>query len=148
MTVQENTSIIERWFAAVNTQDFDRYVDLFSDDVVFRSTATTEGVPGKGAARQQLEGLFVAFPDYHIELKNAVVEDDQFVCELEVSGTHKNDFTMGPGAPTLPATGKQFRTLGIFVATVKDGVVIEVRTYPNIIGMMRQLGLMSPPGAE
>ncbi len=148
MSVQENTRIIEEWFAAVNTQDYDSYADLFSDDVVLRSNATTETAQGKDAARQQLEGLYAAFPDYHIELKNAVVADDQFVCEIEANGTHKGQLNLRPGAPPLPATGKHFHVKGIFVATVKGGEVVEVRQYPNIMGLMMQLGLISPPGSE
>jgi steroid delta-isomerase-like uncharacterized protein len=148
MSVQENSEIIEKWFAVVNAQDYAGYVDLFSDDVVFRSNTTTEASIGKDAARQQLAGLFTAFPDYHIELKNAVVAEDQFVSEIEVSGTHKGELNLGPGTPSVPATGKQFRTQGIFVATVQDGKVSEVHTYPNIMGLMMQLGVMSPPSAE
>lgn len=148
MSVQENSRIIEEWFAAVNAHDFDRYLDLFSDDIVMRSTMNPEPVRGKDAARQELEGLFASFPDYHIELKNAVISDDQFAPELEISGTHKEELNLGPGAPPMPATGKQFRLKGIFVATVKDGKVVELHTYPNIMGLMTQLGLISPPGAE
>jgi len=47
MSLQENTRIIERWMTAVNTKDYDSYADLFSKDVVFRSTATSEPVQGK-----------------------------------------------------------------------------------------------------
>jgi steroid delta-isomerase-like uncharacterized protein len=140
--------MIEQWFAAVNAQDFDRYLDQFSDDIVLRSTATTEAARGKDAARQQMEDLFAAFPDYHIELKNAIVSDDQFVCELEVSGTHKEQLNLGPGAPPIPATGKRFRTQGIFVATVEGSKISEVHMYPDLMGLMRQLGLMSPPQPE
>ena len=148
MSVHENSRIIEEWFAAVNAHDFDRYIGLFSDDLVQRSTMNPEPVRGKDAARQQFEGLIAAFPDYHIELKNAVVSDDQFVSELEASGTHEGPLNLRPGAQPLPATGKHFRTQGIFVATVKDGKVVEVHQYPNLMGLMMQLGLISPPGSE
>ena len=124
MSVQENSKIIEVWIAAVNSQDVERYVDLFSEDVVFRSTTSPEPAKGKDAARQQLMGLYSAFPDYHIDLKNTVVSDDRFVCEIEAGGTNKGKFNLGPGVPPLPSTGKQFRTQGVFVATVKDGKVV------------------------
>jgi steroid delta-isomerase-like uncharacterized protein len=148
MSVQENSKIIEKWFAAVNSQDVDGYLELFSEDVVLRSTTSPDPVRGKEAAGQQLEGLYSAFPDYHLELKNAVISDDQFAAQLEGSGTNKGQLSLGPGLPPTPATGKQFRTQGVFVATVKDGKVVEVHQYPHVMGIMMQLGLMSPPGSE
>ncbi len=148
MSVQENSRINEEYFAAVNAHDIDRYLDLLSDDFVMRNINNPEPVRGKDAARQVLEDAYAAFPDYHVELKNAVVSDDQIAVELEFSGTHDGPFTLGPGAPPLPATGKPVRTQGIFVATVKDGKVVEVHLYPDSMGMMMQLGLISPPGSE
>jgi len=148
MSIQENSRINEEYFAAVNAHDIDRYLDLLSDDFVTRNMRSPEPARGKDAARQDLEGLFAAFPDYHVELKNAVVSDDQIASELEFSGTHDGPLTLGPGAPPLPATGKPVRTQGIFVATVKDGKVVETHVYPDLMGMMMQLGLISPPGSE
>jgi steroid delta-isomerase-like uncharacterized protein len=146
MSLQENTRIIERWITAVNSKDYDGYTNLFSKEVVFRSTATSEPINGKDAVRAQLQGLHVAFPDYYIKLENSVVAEDQFACEVEASGTNIEDLNLGPGAPPIPATGKRFRTRGSFVATVEGGKVSEVHMYPDIMGMMRQLGLVSPPG--
>jgi steroid delta-isomerase-like uncharacterized protein len=148
MSVQENTRIIEKWIAAVNSKDYDGYLDLFSDDIVSTSTATSEPAQGKEAIRQQLAGTHAAFPDYYLKLENSVVADDQFVCEIGVSGTHIEELNLGPGAPSIPATGKRFRTQGIFVATVDSGKVTEFHIYPDIMGLMRQLGLMSPPQGE
>ena len=148
MSVQENAEIIEKWIAAVNAKDYDSYLDLFSDDIVTRSTASTEPTQGKEALRQQLAGLYTSFPDYYLKLVNTVVADDQFVCEIEASGTNIEDLNLGPGAPPIPATGKRFRTQGIFVATVEGSKISEVHMYPDLMGMMRQLGLMPSPGAE
>jgi steroid delta-isomerase-like uncharacterized protein len=148
MSVHENTQIIEKWIAAVNAKDFDGYLALFSNDVVMRSTANIEQMEGKESLRQQLAGLYTAFPDYYLKLENSVVADDQFVCEIEASGTNIEDLNLGPGAPPIPATGKRFRTQGIFVATVEDRKISEVHMYPDLMGMMRQLGLISPTGAE
>jgi hypothetical protein len=38
--------------------------------------------------------------------------------------------------------------LGTFFATIKDSKVVEVHLYPNILGLMMQLGLMSPLQGE
>jgi steroid delta-isomerase-like uncharacterized protein len=148
MSHQENTRIIERWITAVNTKDYDGYADLFSNDVIFRSTANSEPVRGKDAVRAQLQEAHTSFPDYYLKLENSILAEDQFACEIEASGTNIEDINLGPGAPPIPATGKRFRTQVSFVATVEGGKVSEVHIYPDIMGMMRQLGLVSSPGTE
>ena len=52
MSVQENNQIIEKWFATINGKDYGGYLDLFSDDIVARSTANTEPMEGKEVSRQ------------------------------------------------------------------------------------------------
>jgi steroid delta-isomerase-like uncharacterized protein len=148
MSVQENSKINEAHFAAINAHDIDGYLNLVSDDIVMRDSRGLEPTRGKEAVRYLLEGLFEAFSDYHIELKNVVVSEDQYVSELEFSGTHDGPFSMGPGAPPLAPTGTKLRTLGIFVATVSEGKIVEMRQYPNYLGMMTQLGLIPPPGSD
>jgi predicted ester cyclase len=148
MSVQENSRINEALFAAVNAHDIDGYLNLVSDDIVMRDSRGLEPTRGKDAVRLVLEGLFATFPDYHIELKNVVVSEEQYVSELEFSGTHDGPFSMGPGAPPLAPTGNKVRTLGIFVATVAEGKIVEMRQYPNYLGMLTQLGVISPPGSN
>lgn len=148
MSVEENKKMIEQWFAAINGKDYDGYLDLFSDDIVSRSTASAEPIQGKESIRQQLAGLYTAFPDYYLKLENSVVTDDQFVCEIRASGTNIEDLSLDPSAPPLPATGRRFSTQGIFVATVEDGKISEVHMYPDLMGMMRQLGLVPSPNEE
>jgi steroid delta-isomerase-like uncharacterized protein len=148
MSVQENSRIIEKIFETINAHDIGRYSELLSEDVVVRSTFGPEPLRGKEAFSRQVAGFFAAFSDYHIELKNAVVADDQFACELVFSGTHDGPFNPGPDLPPIPPTGKQARTRGIFVATISEGKIIEIHQYPDRLGLMMQLGLMSPPGSE
>ncbi|MBK5269470.1 MAG: hypothetical protein JJE22_00520, partial [Bacteroidia bacterium] len=40
------------------------------------------------------------------------------------------------------ATGKRVTNKGCYFGKVKNGKFIEVRTYPDLAGMMMQLGLM------
>lgn len=148
MSDQEIARISEEMIAAVNDHDIGRYKELLSDDIVVWNTRSPEPIRGKDAASEDLVHGIAAFSDYFVEPKNAVIGDDQFVVELEFGGTHDGTLELGPGMPPLPPTGNQVRTQGVFVATVKDGKVNEIRQYPNLMGMMMQLGLVSPPGSE
>ena len=68
--------------------------------------------------------------------------------ELEASGTHDGPFSLGPDRPPVAATGTPVRIQGIFVAIVDEGKIVEIRQYPNGLGLLMQLGVLSPPGSE
>jgi predicted ester cyclase len=53
---------------------------------------------------------------------------------------------MGPGV-TIPATGRKVNGKGTYFVRFKDGKPVEVHSYPDLAGMMMQLGLMPMPGA-
>jgi predicted ester cyclase len=44
----------------------------------------------------------------------------------------------------IPPTGKTVIGKGTYFARVKNGKVIEFNSYPDIAGMMMQLGFMPP----
>jgi ketosteroid isomerase-like protein len=132
MSVQENTRIIEKWFAAVNTRDVNRYSDLLADNIVVRSTVLPEPVWGREAAHRQMEATLAPFRNYRIELRNMVVSDEQFVCELEFTGNHNGAFNLEPDTLTAPLNGNRVPAQAIiFVAIIREGKVVELYQYPD-----------------
>src|SRR5919108_1758775 len=101
---------------------------------------------GKDALRQYLQGWFSAFPDIKITVTNRVVTEDHVPSELDFTGTNTGDLQLAPGA-TIPATGKTVNAKGTYFVHYKDGKPVEVHSYPDLAGMMMQLGLMPMPGS-
>ena len=142
MSVQENIRLDEEFLATWGAHDPDRALALLSDDIVWRDVSIPEPMHGKDAIRQYLRGWFTAFPDMSTKTKNRVVSEDQVAAEVEFTGTNSGPMQMAPGAPAMPATGKQVIGQGTYFLRVRNGKVVEVHSYPDVAGMMMQLGLM------
>lgn len=145
MSIQDNLKADEEEIAAWNAHDVERAVAVFPDDVVWLDTGSPQPM-NKDGIRQYLQGWFSAFPDIQITIINRVVSEDQVAAEINFSGTNSGDLQLAPGA-TIPATGRKINGKGTYFVRFKDGKAVEVHSYPDLAGMMMQLGLMPMPGA-
>ena len=100
---------------------------------------------GKAAIRPYLQGWFTAFPHMSSRSKNRVVSEDQVAAEVEFTGTNSGPMQMAPGAPAIPATGRKVTGQGVYFLRIQNGKVVAVHSYPNVAGLMMQLGLIPPP---
>ena len=146
MSIQDNIKLDEEEIAAWNAHDVERAAAVFPDDVVWHDTGSPQPFKGKDAIRQYLQGWFTAFPDIKITVTNRVVTEDQVASELNFTGTNTGDLQLAPAA-TIPATGKMVNGKGTYFVRYKNGRPVEVHSYPDLAGMMMQLGLMPMPGA-
>ena len=142
MSIQENIRLDEEFIAAWNAHNADRALELLSEDVVWQDVASPEAMRGKAAIRSYLQGWFTAFPDLNARMKNRVVTEEQVAAEVEFTGTNSGPLQMAPGAPAIPATGKQVRGKGTYFVRIRNGKGVEVHSYPDAAGLMMQLGLM------
>jgi predicted ester cyclase len=97
-----------------------------------------EGAAPVGALSQQLR---TAFPDLHAEFEDLLVDGDRAALRLSLTGTHKGPF-MG-----VAATGKAVQWESIGIAHFRDGQMYRVWVQPDMLGLMRQLGV-DLPGVE
>jgi steroid delta-isomerase-like uncharacterized protein len=146
MSIQDNLKADEEEIAAWNAHDVERAVAVFPDDIVWLDTGSPQQMQGKDALRLYLQGWFTAFPDIRITVTNRLVTEDQVASELNFAGTNSGALQLAPGA-TIPATGKKVNGKGTYFVRFKDGKPVEVHSYPDLAGMMMQLGLMPMPGA-
>jgi steroid delta-isomerase-like uncharacterized protein len=144
MSIQENLKYDEEEIAAWNAHDVERALAVFPDNVVWHDAGSPQAMH-KDGIRQYLQGWFSAFPDIKITVTNRVITEDQVAAELEFSGTNTGNLQLGPGA-TIPATGKKVNGQGTYFVRFKNGKPVEVHSYPDLAGMLMQLGLMPMPG--
>ena len=145
MSIQNNIKLDEEEIASWNAHDVERAVAIFSDDVVWQDISSPQAM-NKDGIRQYLQGWFSAFPDIKLTVTNRVVTEDQVASELEFVGTNSGDLQLAPGA-AIPATGKTVHGRGTYFVRFRDGKPVEVHSYPDLAGMMMQLGLMPMPGS-
>jgi predicted ester cyclase len=77
-----------------------------------------------------------AFPDLHFVIEDLFGEGDKVVVRFTVGGTNDGPF-MG-----RPPTGKTARWSGVTINTFKDGKVTEEWVMPDILSIMKQLGMV------
>jgi steroid delta-isomerase-like uncharacterized protein len=145
MSIQDNLKADDEEIAAWNAHDVERAAAVFPDDIVWLDTGSPQPLQGKDALRQYLQGWFTAFPDIKITVTNRVASEDQVASELDFTGTNSGPLQLAPGM-TIPATGKKVNGKGTYFVRFKDGKPVEVHSYPDLAGMMMQLGLMPMPG--
>jgi steroid delta-isomerase-like uncharacterized protein len=145
MSIQDNLKKDVEEIAAWNAHDVERAAAVFPDDVVWIDAGSPQPM-NKDGLRQYLQDWFTAFPDIKITVTNRVVTEDQVASELDFTGTNNGPLQMGPGV-TIPATGRKVNGKGTYFVRFKDGKPVEVHSYPDLAGMMMQLGLMPMPGA-
>jgi steroid delta-isomerase-like uncharacterized protein len=145
MSIQDNIKQDQEEIAAWNAHDVERALAVFADNVTWQDTGSPQAM-NKDGIRQYLQGWFSAFPDIQITVINRVVTEDQVAAEINFSGTNSGDLQLAPGA-TIPATGRKVNGKGTYFVRFQDGKPVEVHSYPDLAGMMMQLGLMPMPGA-
>lgn len=88
--------------------------------------------------------FFKAFPDNRIEnnpYKIFLGQGDWTCSVAELTGTHKGPM-MGLDGKAIEATNKRFKIDFCTVAHWKDGRIVEENLFYDLLGMMKQLGLM------
>jgi steroid delta-isomerase-like uncharacterized protein len=126
--------------AAWDNQDADAFVDLFADDFAWYDWTMQEPIRDKRAAREYFQSWGRAFPDMKTTRQELVVGDDAVASEIEWEATNSGPMSMG--GMEMPPTNKRVMGRGAFIAKVRDGKIVEFRSYPDVAGMMMQLGMM------
>jgi len=94
--------------------------------------------PSQDATRDELiagwPSFVSAFPGFEWTINNLVAEGDTVVNVSTIRGTHKGAF-MG-----IPATGKEILVKWVTVYRVGAGMILEGWEFPDMLGMLTQLG--------
>src|SRR5436309_35580 len=85
--------------------------------------------------------LLIPYPDFRIKVLNKIANEDSIAVEIEFSGTNTGPLKVSDDMPEIPATNKKIVNHGCYFGRVKNGKFTEINTYPDMAGMMVQLGL-------
>jgi predicted ester cyclase len=78
--------------------------------------------------------------------KNRVFGEDWVAVELEFTGTNNGALQMSSSLPAIPPTSKKVVGKGTYFARIREGKIVEFHSYPDVAGMMMQLGFMPNMG--
>jgi steroid delta-isomerase-like uncharacterized protein len=140
MSREEIERLDDQGMAAWDGHDAEGFANLFADKFAVNDVAMPERITTKDGVRQYAQGWFTAFPDMSVKQTNRVVSDEAVAAEVQFTGTNTGPMMMAgkENPPNRQERGRQ----GHYFARVKGGKVLEFNSYPDMAGMMMQLGFM------
>ena len=130
----ETAAVYERYLACCNDHRFDQLDEFVSEQV--SGSGTTDGLAGY---IDRLKTVHAAFPDYHWDLQELVVEQDTIAARLIGQGTHTGPF--GGIAPT----GRRIVTQELVIYRFADGKIVHC--WGDFFPVVRD-AITRPGGAE
>jgi steroid delta-isomerase-like uncharacterized protein len=111
--------------------------EIIAEDFVHRGAGVVdaEGIEGNKALIAMLR---TAFPDLVATPEDVIAEGDKAIILTTYTGTHQGDL-MG-----VPPTGVAATFTGICIARAADGKLAEIWTEYDVLGLMQQLGVVTP----
>ncbi len=135
MSSQDNIASQQAFGDAVNSGNLDAFENLVAADSVDHDPAPSQA-PGPDGYRSFYTAMRTAFPDLHIEVEHLTAADDDVA--FAYTGTHQGPL-MGHDA-----TGKAIKIRGMQISRFQDGKLVERWGSSDELGMLFQLGLVSP----
>lgn len=99
-------------------------------------TAMPPEVRGREAFKEQTAGYRRVFPDLRFRIDSIVAEGDEVVVRWTATGTHRAAL-MGE-----TPTGRTVTVTSFGSWLVRDGKIVEHRGVIDLLGMLRQIGIM------
>jgi steroid delta-isomerase-like uncharacterized protein len=135
--VQANKELVRRVNDGLNEQSRESFVELHAEDVVLHDAGRE--IRGIDAAVEHEEMIWNAFPDIHHTLEDVLAEGDEVAYRFTATGTHDGAFQ------GIEPTGREVEITGLGIVRVEDEQLAEVWLNYDVMGMMRQLGVVEAP---
>jgi predicted ester cyclase len=130
-----NKATIEGLFRTINDHRVVDLPDYLALDVVDHNMIIHGEAEEPGAAFDGFVRQLDAFSDARMVPQQLVAEGDEVVVRLVASGTHTGFH------PRMPKpTGRRFEVEQIWIFTLADGKVTEIRAVSDRLGLFAQLG--------
>jgi len=143
LTLAEQIALIESRLDATNTADWDRWESLHTPDALRTAPELEAPLRGAPALRAAIETLSVAFPDYHLELKQAFGQGEWLAVRLHTTGTMTGPLTLSDGS-SVPATGQPIEQDWAALVRFDGERISEFHEFYDQLLLMLQLGLIAP----
>jgi len=142
-SVSEQIARIEQRLAATNMRDWDSWQALHTPDAVRTAPELEEPLEGSLAMRAAITTLSTAFPDYHLELRQAFGQGEWLAIRLHTTGTMTGPLTLSDGT-TVPPTGQPIEQDWAALVRFQGDRIAEFHEFYDQFLLMAQLGLLAP----
>jgi ribosomal protein S18 acetylase RimI-like enzyme/predicted ester cyclase len=140
MAPDEIRALIHRLVEAHNRHDSEAATACFTPGITNHGRAA-----GRDGMAAIYRSLYQAFPDFHFEVEQLVIDGAWATAVYRMTGTHAGspEFpVLGGLLVDVPPTGQRVDVLNIHVYRIEGGLIAEHRAVRDDLGMMQQLGLL------
>lgn len=137
--VAAHIDVIRRRIDASNARDWDTWQNLHTTDAVRTAPGLPGPVEGASAMRDAIEELFVTFPDYHLELREAFGAGDRLVARIHTRATMTGPLWLGE--TEVPATGQSFEQDWLAWLRFEGDEIAAIDEFYDNYEILVQLGL-------
>ena len=143
MSAEENLNLMKTLDDSWNSQDLTVFRKRHAKDCIIRwpNQPPTLGIE---AHEQEALSFFKTFPDQHLvnnPYKTMIAQGDWTCTIAEFTGTMTGPMKMADGI-VIPPTNKSFKVDFCTVAHWKNGEIVEENLFYDLMGMLRQIGVM------
>lgn len=139
ITEKENKGLIYRYFEEMNKGNKAYLDEYFGPNYVYHGPNGDLDAEGF----KTMHSMFLtAFTDIHAVPEDIISEGDKVVTRWKIQCTHKGEFQ------GIAPTGKRIIVTGIIISRIEMGKTVEEWEEINQLGMLQQLGVISPPGSR
>jgi len=145
MTVEENKQLMITLDDAWNSQDWDTFNKRHAEKVAVYWPGQPDPTRGQYAHQEEAEQFFKTFPDNRVGNHPYIVlfGEGHWTCSVaNFTGTMTGPMA-GPDGTIIPPTNKKFQVEFCTVANWNEkGEITEEKLFYDLVGLMKQIGLM------
>jgi steroid delta-isomerase-like uncharacterized protein len=135
----QNKALVQRFYQEIDKGNLAAMDELVAEDYVDHSPPAFPGLgPGREGFKKSFKLFWEATPGYH-KIEDQIAEGDKVVTRLTAYGTHTGDL------PGIPRTGNKLEVTAIVIHRIADGKLVEEWSNKDMLGYLRQLGLIHGP---
>lgn len=141
MTHESDKALVLRIAGDIwNRGDYDVVDEVMAPEARYHGPHMPGGLGDRDTWRHAIRMYRTAFPDSHVTFDELIVSGDTIVGRWSATGTHT-----GP-LPGLEPTGRKIAITGITIYRLAGGRIVEAWEELDMLGMWRQLGVVTLPG--
>src|SRR5437867_6239158 len=129
------TTIRRAYDEAFNRRNLAALDSLFAPAVGDRSVAKTEEQVGLDGFKRRIASHHAGVSDLRMTIDEILVDGDLVAFRWAFEGTNDGPWLAGP------ATNRPFTLVGMNLERFEGSRIVEHFSYPNLLGLMRQLGV-------
>jgi predicted ester cyclase len=121
MTIEQNKSVVQRYFEAFNAGDLEILESLTSPEMFQYS-------------KDNLDWVAATFADHRLEIRQIIAEGNEVAVRVDSSGRHIGEWM------DITPTGKSWNNYGVVFFRLQSGKIIDIWMLFDVPNHVKELG--------